>query len=94
MLYSRGGHKNINCGICHEVPAGHAANPSEKTRPKTEFSHESCGKCHVNEFKSMYSNKYHAEWTKNRMKLYVMGGSASGLFSRMQADCHVTMSAA
>jgi nitrite reductase (cytochrome c-552) len=63
MLNARGAHKNVNCASCHEVPAEHAAKPSEKTRPKTNFSHESCGQCHVNEFKSMYSDKYHDEWT-------------------------------
>jgi len=63
MLHVRGAHRNLNCAFCHEVPAGHAVNPSEKTRPKTDFSHEACGQCHVNEFKSMYSAKYHDEWT-------------------------------
>ena len=85
-LYSRGGHKNLNCALCHEIPADHAANPSEKTRPKTEFSHESCGRCHVNEYKSLHSDKYHKEWTKRSpdMSYMIWTDPGSGTFSRMQ----------
>jgi nitrite reductase (cytochrome c-552) len=86
MLYARGGHKNLNCASCHEVPAEHTRNPEAKTRPKTNFSHESCGQCHVNEFKSMYSNKYHREWTKKspNMSYMLWTDPGSGTFSHVQ----------
>ncbi|HUL00462.1 MAG TPA: ammonia-forming cytochrome c nitrite reductase subunit c552 [Nitrospirota bacterium] len=86
MLYTRGGHKNLNCASCHEISAKHAANPSEKTRPKTNFSHESCGQCHVNEFQSMYSSKYHDMWTKKEPNINYMiwADPGSTLFSRVQ----------
>lgn len=86
MLSSRGGHKNVNCASCHEVPADHVANPSEKTRPKTEFSHESCGRCHVNEYKSMHSEKYHREWTKKSpdMSYMLWQDPGGGTFSHVQ----------
>ncbi len=86
MLYLRGGHKNLNCAHCHEVPADHVANPSEKTRPKTEFSHESCGRCHVNEYKSMHSDKYHREWTKKNpnMSYMIWRDPGGGPFSHVQ----------
>jgi formate-dependent nitrite reductase cytochrome c552 subunit len=86
MLYSRGGHKNLNCALCHEVPADHVANPSEKTRPKTEFSHESCGRCHVNEYKSMHSNKYRDMWTKKVpiVSYMLLQDPGSGTWLRIQ----------
>ena len=86
MLNSRGAHKNVNCASCHEIPVDHAANPSEKTRPKTLFSHETCGQCHVNEFKSIYSKKYHDEWTKKETDInyLVFVDPGSGLYSRVQ----------
>ena len=96
MLTTRGAHKNVNCASCHEVSAEHASNPSEKTRPKTDFSHEGCGQCHVNEFKSMYSNKYHKEWTKREpnMNYMVWADPGSTLYSRIQGYLpryHVTV---
>jgi len=96
MLHDRGGHKNVNCASCHEIPAGHVPDPSEKTRPKTDFSHESCGRCHVNEFKTMYSNKYHREWAKRspNMSYMLWTDPGSGTFSRIQGYLpryHVTV---
>ena len=95
-LYSRGGHKNLNCALCHEVPADHVASPSEKTRPKTEFSHESCGRCHGDEYRSMHSDKYHREWTKRspNMSYMLWEDPGSGTFSRIQGYLpryHVTV---
>ncbi len=95
-LHDRGEHKNVNCASCHEIPAAHVSNPSEKTRPKTEFSHESCGQCHVNEFKSMHSDKYHKEWTKKspNMSYMLWTDPGSGTFSHIQGYLpryHVTV---
>ena len=86
MLSSRGGHKNVNCASCHEIAPDHAANPSEKNRPKTQFDHEACGQCHANEFKSMMSNKLHLQWAEKNPNLsyYLWRYSDSGTFSRVQ----------
>ena len=86
MLHSRGGHKNVNCAFCHEIAGDHAAKPSEQNRPKTRFDHQSCGQCHVNEFKSMMSNKLHSQWANKYPSLtYLLWTDpSSGTFSRIQ----------
>jgi nitrite reductase (cytochrome c-552) len=86
MLHDRGGHKKLNCALCHEVPGAHVTNPSGKTRPKTQFSLESCGQCHENEFKSMHATKYHMEWTKKdpNMSYMLWTDPGSGTFSHVQ----------
>jgi len=86
MLSIRGGHKNVNCASCHAVTADHAANPSQKNRPTTRFDHEACGQCHVNEFKSMMSNKFHLKWAKQNPSLsYLLWKYAeSGTVTRVQ----------
>ena len=95
-LHNRGGHKNVNCASCHETPAAHVLKPAETARPKTEFSHESCGQCHVNEFKSMHSDKYHKEWTKRNqnMSYLLWTDPGIGTFSHIQGYLpryHVTV---
>jgi len=76
----------VNCSSCHEISGDHSPNPSEQNRPKTRFAHEVCGQCHVNEFKSMMSNKYHNEWAQKNPSLsyFLWTDPASGTFSRIQ----------
>jgi len=85
-LYSRGGHTSVNCASCHEGLGEHSQKPSEQNRPITRFAHEACGQCHVNEYKSMMSNKYHNEWAKRNPDLsYLLWTDpGSGTFSRIQ----------
>ena len=41
-LHTRGAHKNLNCGSCHDVTAEHSKSPSAKNRPFTQFQYQAC----------------------------------------------------
>ncbi|MDR2401363.1 MAG: ammonia-forming cytochrome c nitrite reductase subunit c552 [Deferribacteraceae bacterium] len=74
MLYGRGAHSKVNCGMCHEkVTAEHIEAPSAENRPVVRFDHRSCAQCHEKELADMLDTKYHMSWAeKNRTPTYGM----------------------
>lgn len=65
-LHNRGAHRNVNCGSCHTVPAGHTSAPSAVNRPKTRFDYGSCSQCHKEQHKDLFNPKYHYEWAQKK----------------------------
>lgn len=65
-LHNRGAHRNVNCGSCHTVPAGHTSAPSAANRPKTRFDYGSCSQCHKEQHKDLFNPKYHYEWAQKK----------------------------
>ena len=50
MLHTMGKHEKVNCVNCHSGLAKHLENPGTDTRPVTDTSWESCGKCHKDQY--------------------------------------------
>lgn len=65
-LHTRGAHKDVNCGSCHDVTAEHSKSPSAKNRPVTHFEYEACSQCHQEEHKDLMDPKYHYAWAQKK----------------------------
>lgn len=51
-LHTRGMHKNVNCGYCHEVKKEHISAPAAANRPSVNMNWQACGQCHSVEMDS------------------------------------------
>lgn len=87
MLYTRGAHKNVNCGSCHTVDAAHLTSPDKSNRPAVSMGYRSCGQCHKNEASSMVSEEYHDQWALSNpwIQNYMYKNSETGTTNTMQA---------
>ncbi len=53
-FHTRGKHKGLNCGLCHENLQAHMSDPAEK-KPLTRLEHAVCGQCHKDQYESFVS---------------------------------------
>jgi len=58
-LHTSGKHAGVNCSGCHKGLERHLKNQTPETRPGTDTSWESCGKCHADQFDSFMNVTWH-----------------------------------
>ncbi len=59
LFHSSGSHAKVNCAYCHDGLEKHLKNPGPETRPVTDFSWESCGQCHKEQYDSFMKEAFH-----------------------------------